>query len=156
MILLRKSVDINELMRWRKEVVNAVFSSPPDVELLQSNHDYYRRHIDDGTHIAIIASVDGADVGCGAICLGEELPSPDNTSGRCAYLMNIYVRPQFRNEGLATLIVRKLIAEAKALKCGKIYLESTPFAAQLYRRIGFADMEGMMKFVQANISANNK
>ncbi len=27
----------------------------------------------------------------------EELPSPDNPSGKCAYLMNIYVREAFRN-----------------------------------------------------------
>ncbi len=37
------------------------------------------------------------------------MPSPDNPSGRCAYLMNIYVREGYRSEGAGKKIVRYLI-----------------------------------------------
>ncbi len=47
--------------------------------------------------MAIVACAGDVKCGCGANCLSDELPSPDKTSGSCAYVMNIYVREVFRN-----------------------------------------------------------
>lgn len=146
MIELRRITDTDELMIWRREVITNVFSEVPDLSLLRANRKYYQKHIADGSHIAYVASQDGKDVGCGSICLSEELPSPDNPDGRCAYLMNIYVRLPFRNNGIAHMIVRHLVDEAKARGCGKIYLETTDIAKPLYCNIGFNPMENMMKY----------
>ena len=44
----------------------------------------------------LMALAEGKDAGCGMVLYHDELPSPDNPSGRCAYLMNIYVRSGFR------------------------------------------------------------
>ena len=137
---------IPTLIRWRKEVIEHVFGEEPSKRLLVANRQYYRRHIDDGTHIAIVASAYDTDAGCGAICLTEELPSPDNPSGRCAYLMNIYVREEFRSRGVAHAIVRWLVDKARELGCDKIYLETTDMAQSLYKSIGFNDLPGIMKY----------
>ncbi|MCM1142343.1 MAG: GNAT family N-acetyltransferase, partial [Muribaculum sp.] len=96
---LRRVYDIETLMKWRKEVIFNVFGMDANNALLDANREYYRRHIPDETHRAIVASIDGEDVGGGAVCISEELPSPDNPSGKCAYLMNIYVREPYRNHG---------------------------------------------------------
>lgn len=133
-------------MHWRREVIENVFGTEPSKRLMVANRQYYRRHIADGTHIAIVASTDDTDAGCGAICLTEELPSPDNPSGRCACLMNIYVREEFRNRGVAHAIVRWLVNKARQLGCDKIYLETTDMAQPLYRSIGFNDLPGTMKY----------
>ena len=74
------------LMAWRREVIAEVFAQEPGSELLAANRDYYARHIDDGTHEAFVAVADGEEAGCGGLCLYQELPSPDNPTGRCAYL----------------------------------------------------------------------
>lgn len=146
MIKIRKVTDLEELMRWRAEVIRNVFGVEATGELLEANRSYYRRHVPDGSHLAFVASVgDDGDVGTGALCLSDELPSPDNPSGRCAYLMNIYVREKFRSRGVAKTIVIHLIKEAEGLGCGKIYLESTEMAKSLYSGCGFIDMENMMK-----------
>ena len=133
-------------MKWRKEVIFNVFGIEANETLLDANREYYRQHILDETHQAIVASIDGEDVGVGAVCLSEELPSPDNPSGKCAYLMNIYVREPYRNHGVARKIVNHLVSMAKAEGCGKIYLESTDMAKPLYHECGFTDMENMMKY----------
>ena len=133
-------------MHWRREVIENVFGTEPSKRLMVANRQYYRRHIADGTHIAVVASTDDTDAGCGAICLTEELPSPDNPSGRCACLMNIYVREEFRNRGVAHAIVRWLVNKARQLGCDKIYLETTDMAQPLYRSIGFNDLPGTMKY----------
>lgn len=142
---LRPVYAIPTLMRWRAEVIREVFGTEPDRRLLVRNRQYYRQHIADGSHIAFVALYDGEEAGCGALCLGEELPSPDNPGGRCAYLMNIYVREAYRRHGIAHAIVERLIEEARARDCGKIYLESTQKAVSLYSSVGFKPMDGMMK-----------
>lgn len=142
---LRKMTDVSELMRWRREVIAHVFGVEADDTLAEANRQYYLRHIGDGSHIAFLALVDGEEAGCGAMCLTDELPSPDNPSGKCAYLMNIYVRQGWRNHGLAHSVVSRLMEEALSLGCGKIYLESTDMARPVYAGIGFKPMENMMK-----------
>lgn len=143
---IREITTIPALMHWRREVIENVFGTEPSKRLMVANRQYYRRHIADGTHIAVVASTDDTDAGCGAICLTEELPSPDNPSGRCACLMNIYVREEFRNRGVAHAIVRWLVNKARQLGCDKIYLETTDMAQPLYRNIGFNDLPGTMKY----------
>lgn len=143
--------DIGELMEWRREVLLNVFGSEPDSMLLRANRQYYERHIPAGTHRAFVAEYEGISCGCGAICLSEELPSPDNTSGRCAYLMNIYVRREFRTRGVAHAIVSRLIREAQVCGCGKIYLETTADGKPVYTSLGFRDMPDMMKYYENEI-----
>ena len=151
MIEIERVTDIESLLAWRAEVISKVFGQKPDKRLLAANRQYYERHIQDGTHLAFVATVEGEDAGCGAICITEELPSPDNPSGLCAYLMNIYVREAFRNQGAAHAIVSRLIEESKRIGCDKIYLETTAEGKPVYTSLGFSDMPDMMKYYDTEI-----
>lgn len=145
-VSIKEVTAIPTLMHWRREVIENVFGVIPSKRLLAANRQYYRRNIAEGRHIAIIAEIDGAGVGCGAICISEELPSPDNPSGKCAYLMNIYVRHEYRRHGVGHAIVRWLVDKAKDSGCDKIYLETTDRARPLYNSVGFKDLPGIMKY----------
>ncbi|MCH5246776.1 MAG: GNAT family N-acetyltransferase [Muribaculaceae bacterium] len=145
MIEMRKTRNLPELLSWRKEVIEHVFGETPGSDLLKANENYYEQQISLGLHEAFIASFEGKDAGCGAICYSFELPSPDNPSGKCAYLMNIYVREPFRAHGIGHCIVSHLIDEARKSKCGKIYLETTEEGRRVYASLGFRDMKDMMK-----------
>lgn len=142
--------DLDLLQSWREEVIANVFDCIPTDEVREANKRYYAAHIMDGTHLAVIALLDGEPVGCGAICFQQELPSPDNLSGCCAYLMNIYVRPSFRGKGVGRRLVGHLVQEAKQAECGKIYLETTAAGRLLYQSIGFRSMSDMMILKNAN------
>lgn len=137
--------DIDTIMKWRAEVINEMFGKKPDEDLLAANRSYYMSHIPNAGHIAVTAYVDGKAAGCGGICLYEELPSPDNPSGRCAYLMNIYVKAPFRHLGAGKAIVSRLIEEARHKGCDKIYLETTSEGYPLYKLTGFTTMNDLMK-----------
>ncbi len=143
---LKRITDLKSLMEWRAEVIGEVFGLEASACLLDANREYFRRHIAGDSHLAYVASVDGQDAGCGAVCLTEELPSPDNPTGRCGYLMNIYVREPFRKKGVAHHIVRRLIDEAKKKECGKIYLETTGDGYPVYGSLGLKEMPDMMKY----------
>lgn len=139
--------DIEEALAWRMEVLSDVFAedAPWDFEALrEENRRFLERHL--GTElVCCIASVDGIDAGCGAFCLQEELPSPDNPSARCAYLMNIYTRKRFRGHGVGRHVVAWLMEAAHDLGCGKVYLEATEAGRPLYASMGFKTLDGMMK-----------
>lgn len=141
---VRKTTSLDELIEWRKEVIANVFDIEADDTMLDANRRYYRTHIPDNSHIAVVASCEGIDCGCGALCFSEELPSPDNPGGKCAYLMNIYVREAYRNRGIAHSIVRHLLYMAKERGCDKIYLETTGKGRPVYLSLGFRDMPDMM------------
>lgn len=141
---IREITSLDELMEWRKEVIANVFGAVADGALLNANLQYYRRHIPDNSHVAVVASYEGNDCGCGALCFSEELPSPDNPGGKCAYLMNIYVREAYRNKGMAHRIVRHLLELAVERGCDKIYLETTDEGRLVYHSLGFRDMPDMM------------
>lgn len=145
-VTLRQITALPTLMHWRAEVIRNVFGTEPSPRLLVANRQYYRVHIADGSHLAFVAECDGEDCGCGAVCFTDELPSPDNPGGRCAYLMNIYVRAPFRNRGIGHSIVARLVEEARARRCGKIYLETTDRGKSLYLSSGFGPMPDMMKY----------
>jgi GNAT superfamily N-acetyltransferase len=151
-VVIRTVADLPTLMRWRREVIEHVFGEVPSDALMEANRRYYATHIADGSHIAVVAHTDGEDAGCGAICLTEELPSPDNPSGRCAYLMNIYVRQPFRSRGIGRAIVCRLVEKAREARCDKIYLETTAAARPLYKRTGFEPLPGIMKYADIQSS----
>lgn len=145
---------IEELMRWRMEVLREVFSlgADADVSALEAeNRAYYEREIRSGGHVACLAMLDGEAVGCGGACLQLEMPSPDNPNGRCAYLMNIYTRLESRGNGVGAAVVAWLIEKAKEWGAGKIYLEATEAGRALYERTGFAELPGMMALEKGDL-----
>lgn len=143
---IRAVTSIGELMEWRAEVIENVFGIKMDAYLARANREYFEMHVPEDTHLALVYSEGGNDCGCGAACFYEEMPSPDNKEGKCAYIMNIYVRRAFRNRGIAHMLVRRLIDEAEARGCGKIYLETTSEARAVYLSSGFRDMRDLMKY----------
>lgn len=148
--------DLDEIMAWRMEVLDHVFAGQSwDKEALyQANLNYYQKHLASHTHIALFAKAEGIPVGCGGICLYEEMPSPDNPTGKCGYIMNMYTRKKYRSLGIAGHIVQELIALASAAGAGKIFLESTEQAKRLYASLGFGFMPDYMKLEDGELESH--
>ncbi|MCI1727655.1 MAG: GNAT family N-acetyltransferase [Lachnospiraceae bacterium] len=145
-LVIRKAElsDLTLLMQWRMEVLHHVFRVPesePLTALRNANRKYYREKLADGSHLACFAEENGETVGCGGLCLYQEMPSPDNPSGQCAYLMNVYTREQRRGKGVGSRIVGWLVAEAKKRGITKIYLETSEEGRRLYEKAGFEKMK---------------
>lgn len=135
------------LLQWREEVLRCVFSLPEGADmtaLMEANERYYRHELPAGGHIGCFAERGSEIIGCGGLCLHGEMPSPDNPSGRCAYLMNIYVRDAHRGKGVGKKIVRYLVGRALAQGITKIYLETSECGRELYESVGFTPMRDMM------------
>lgn len=148
--LMEKDMEI--LLTLRMEVLSHVFAEErknmtiAEWEALRdANRHYYRMELERAGHIACIAVVDGEIAGCGGICLYDEMPSPDNPSGLCGYLMNIYTRESYRRKGVAKAVCQWLIQKAKERGAGKIYLETSECGRSLYQSLGFYEMRDYLK-----------
>ncbi len=146
-IRLTQIRNAERLIPWRMEVMAEMFGKTSG-ELTGKLHEattrYYARHLADGSHVACTSSVNGTEAGCAAMYFSEELPSPDNPSGRCAYLTNVYVRPAFRHRGVATIMVRWLIEMARSRGIERVFLETPDSAHRIYSPSGFHRMPDMM------------
>lgn len=144
--------DLELLLSLRMEVLGTVFAEEKKeldraawAALREENRRYYLAAIDAGEHIACAAYAGGEIAGCGGVCLYREMPSPDNRSGKCAYLMNIYTRAPYRGKGVAKAVCAWLIDQAKTQGAEKIYLETSEGGKRLYRALGFHEMKDYMK-----------
>lgn len=139
--------DLEMLLKWRMEVLHEVFPISENqnmAALEQSNRLYYERTLQKESHIACFSCQGEEIIGCGGMCIYQEMPSPDNPSGYCAYLMNIYTRPQFRGQGIGEKMVKWLMDEASGRKITKVYLETSESGRKLYRKLGFLPMQDYM------------
>lgn len=149
-VTIRKAglADLDLLMQWRMTVLREVFSVPQDdpmAGLERENRRYYQRALPARDHTACFACSGREIVGCGGICFYQEMPSPDNPQGGCAYLMNIYTLPAARGQGVGRAVVSWLIEQAERRGVTKIYLETSESGRPLYRELGFTEMRGYMK-----------
>lgn len=139
--------DLDLLMEWRMRVLQEVFDLPKGAlytKLEKENRIYYKEHLGKD-HIALFSKAGSRIIGCGGLCLYQEMPSPDNVSGICGYLMNIYTLPEFRNHNAARHLVSDLIEKALQADAGKIYLETSEMGQKMYEHMGFQPMEGYLK-----------
>ncbi len=145
--------NIDTLIEWRMEVLHEVFSIPNEQntdDLRNANFNYYNTVLNNGRHISCFALSNNKIVGCGDMCLYSEMPSPDNPTGQCAYLMNIYTRAEFRKQGIGGKIVSWLIKKAKNKGITKIYLETSENGRSMYEKLGFLPMVGYMILKNTN------
>lgn len=140
--------ELDRLLAWRKVVLKEVFPDCTEEKLnavIEENRLYYLRTLPKGKHIACFACCGEEIIGCGGLCLYNEMPSPDNPNGKCGYLMNIYVLPEYRQNGAGKKIVEYLVGQARQQGAGKIYLEAATGTVPFYKSVGFSDMRGYMK-----------
>ena len=75
----------------------------------------------------------------GGVAINYSLMLPDNRNltGKCAYIMNMYVEPEYRNKGIATQLMEKVLEICKEKGVGKISLHATDMGERVYSKLGF-------------------
>jgi GNAT superfamily N-acetyltransferase len=72
----------------------------------------------------------------------DRLPYPDGS--RHAELCGVYVKPLYRKRGLASELVREVVAAAGASGARKMFLRPSQTVKSLYGRLGFVESEVMV------------
>ncbi|XME02107.1 GNAT family N-acetyltransferase [Lachnospiraceae bacterium C1.1] len=142
--------DIDLLTKTRIEVLraaNKLDDSTDMSEVESSSRNYYRKSLADGSHTAILVMDGDKFIGAGGISYYEVMPTYHNPSGKKAYVMNMYTRPEYRRKGIARKTLDLLVNDAKSRGIECISLEATDMGKPLYENYGFTAMKSEMELL---------
>ncbi len=142
--------DLELLVATRIEVLRAANKLNNDVdmsEVKKQSYEYYQEALKNDTHTAYLVFDDEKFVGAGGISYFRVMPTYHNPTGKKAYIMNMYTKPEYRRNGMAFKTLDLLVADAKDKGISAISLEATEMGQPLYAKYGFVKMNDEMELV---------
>jgi GNAT superfamily N-acetyltransferase len=129
----------------------AMFASMPNPNssvldaMSRAFEPWVRERLADGRYMGWIAEDDGRVAGSGGLLIIDWPPHPFHPeSNQRGYLLNVYVEPEFRKQGLAHQLVELCLAEARRRGIGVITLHSSDAGRPVYEKFGFRPTSEMM------------
>lgn len=151
-LIYRKATiaDLEILTETRIEVLCAANQLSNDVdmsEVKKQSFEYYQNSLKNDTHLAYLIFDDETFVGAGGISYFQVMPTYHNPTGKKAYIMNMYTKPDYRRQGIAFKTLDLLVADAKEKGITNISLEATDMGKPLYAKYGFVKMSNEMELL---------
>ena len=81
----------------------------------------------------------GEIVGCCFLLVAEKPANPNFINGLTGTILNVYVKPEHRRQGIAKNMMDKLLCDAKAMGLDYVELKATEQGRGLYESLGFED-----------------
>jgi GNAT superfamily N-acetyltransferase len=107
-------------------------------ELLRVSTSYLARTLADETYRGwLMESSEGKIIGGAGLLLRPLMPRPDAMLGPEAVVLNVYVEPPFRRQGVARALMEALLHWCRAQGIPRIVLHPTPIGQALYESLGF-------------------
>jgi GNAT superfamily N-acetyltransferase len=106
---------------------------------------YFSKNIASGEFLAAVAETAGVIVATSGMVYHRHPPHPQNPAGLSAYIMNVYVAPEFRRRGLATKLLKLLATRAKKDGCEHVRLHFWKGRRALYAKAGYLPVKTEMK-----------
>ena len=146
-INIREAVidDVDELVRLRCELWNAVGEPTPTPELIEATRSYFSRHVGSKNFITLVLHSGTEIISVGTVHCFERLPYAGNLSGKEFYLLNMYTRPQYERRGYASKIIDNFRRLAQEQKVGRIWLHASNIGRPVYERAGYISRDGEME-----------
>lgn len=85
-------------------------------------------------------------VGCASLAWFPRLPYPGHATGLEAYLLNVYVQPAWRRQGIAGQLVDTALAAARERGVAKVWLHASAAGRALYLRRGFGSADTYLEW----------
>lgn len=146
--------DIDRLTKTRMEVLRAAnqLSHVTDMsEVERESYNYYQKALCDDSHIAYLVFDGNRFVGTGGVSFFQVMPTYHNSSGKKAYIMNMYTKPEYRRKGIASKTLDMLIRDIRKRGITAISLEATDMGRTLYEKYGFVKMNHEMELPEQQL-----
>jgi GNAT superfamily N-acetyltransferase len=138
--------DVETLLTLRIEFLAEVINTGlADPIWLDAMRQFLKTTLASGKLVVYLAESNGAAVGVGWLIYHQTVPSPASLTGRDAYVLDMYTRPQFRRRGIARTILQKLLERARQTDCRRVTLHSVDAARSVYGDVGFAATDSEMR-----------
>ncbi|MCH8623000.1 GNAT family N-acetyltransferase [Undibacterium sp. TS12] len=150
LIRLAQASELDALVQMRMrlfgDLVDFNQGKGANEQLLAATRDYYARAFDNHECKTWVAEADGKIVATGSLVVFVRPPYPGNTSGKDAYLLNMYTMAEYRKQGLARKILQQAMQYAREQGYGKVWLQATDDGQPLYASAGFASTSDYMEW----------
>lgn len=140
--------DLDILTRTRIEVLRAANNLDDRIDMSRVEREsrvYYENALTNDFHTAYLVFDRDVFIAAGGISYYTVMPTFHNPTGRKAYIMNMYTKPDYRRMGIATKTLDLLIQDAKKRGITSISLEATDIGRKLYESYGFISMVSEME-----------
>jgi ribosomal protein S18 acetylase RimI-like enzyme len=144
----RATVNDAELItRHRKAMFADMRDAPESIleEMARNFEPWVRRMLADEKYAGWITS-DGerAIASAGLLILDWAPHFLDPVSDRRGYILNIFVEPEYRRKGLAQMLTRECMAEARRRGIGVLALHASQKGQPVYEKLGFKASNEML------------
>ena len=117
-----------------------------DIDIRPALHDYYERHIADGTFVSWLA-IDGEKIiGTSGMSFVEKPPYFSCPNGKIGLLSSMFTDKGYRRKGIAKVLLTKVVDEAKEYGCGTVQITASDMGVLLYRDFGFTKNGNFMQY----------
>lgn len=145
--VVAESQDIEGIIRLRRLLLSQgsahyVAASADDDAIWQ---EYYRRWLYDklsnqqlNIKIYVIRDLQHQVIGCATGIIDDRAPTIGILNGLQGWVQSVVIDPKWRRKGLATRLMQSLYLWFQEQQVGKIALQATPEAEEMYLTLGFS------------------
>ncbi len=103
----------------------------------QGSEDYFTQALQSGGYYCVLAQAGDQVVAGGGVVIAAWPGSPLNFEPKRAWILNIYVEPAYRRQGIARSITEHLIEWCRENRFQSVALHASEYGRELYQKLGF-------------------
>ena len=117
-----------------------------EMDLSPALMDYYQRRLANGTFVSWLALDGDKIIGTSGMSFVEKPPYFGCPTGRIGLLSSMYTNPDYRRQGIARELLRRVVEEARAYGCGTVQITASDMGVLLYSNFGFVKNKNFMQY----------
>ncbi|BCE01350.1 GNAT family N-acetyltransferase [Marinicellulosiphila megalodicopiae] len=135
--------DIPQLIELRiKQLIDEGYPEIRDIR--HELQTYFANSLSNGSLVCWLGLSNDIIIATGGLCFYQLPGSFSNPTGTNAYITNMYTDDQFRKQGIASLLIDKLLVEAKERGFVSVKLHASTHGKSVYEKAGFVKADGYM------------
>jgi GNAT superfamily N-acetyltransferase len=138
--------DAQKLARYRVDFLNEVYKTNDDVvskALYNELVIYFNQSFEENSLISWIAEHEQKIISTSGLVVWK-IPlsfASLGKHGRRGYILNMFTLKAYRKKGIASVLMNKLVDEAKQLNLEYLHLHTTDDGIRIYKKLGFNEPE---------------
>jgi len=137
--------DIDSFIKMRKAQLTEEGANT-EADITDNLFAYYEKHLNDGTFVSWIATIDDEIIATSGMSFVEQPPHYGNPLGRIGILSSMYTLEAYRRKGIAKKLLGYVVDEARKYGCAAVHITSAHMGTFLYQDFGFKKFDKFYRY----------